>query len=64
LYNPNGKLESTFAIPVAAGQDQWPVVVPAAHREAGSYKLVVRGENGAGENKEVGSTSFDLQRSK
>ena len=66
LYNPAGKLEWSLTIPVAPGketsaQDQWPVKVPGANREAGSYTLKVRGVTAAGESKEVGLTSFELQ---
>jgi hypothetical protein len=66
LYNPAGKLEWSLTIPVASGketsaQDQWPVQVPGANREAGSYTLKVRGVTAAGESKEVGLTSFELQ---
>jgi Putative zinc-finger len=66
LYNPGGKLDGSLTIPVASGketsaQDQWPVQVPGANREAGSYTLKVRGVTAAGESKEVGRTSFELQ---
>jgi hypothetical protein len=66
LYNPGGKLEWSLAIPGASGketsaQDQWPVQVPGANREAGSYTLKVRGVTVAGDSKEIGRTSFELQ---
>lgn len=61
LYNPAGKLEWSFTIPAVAGQDQWPVRIPGANREAGSYTLAVRGITTAGESKEVGRASFELQ---
>ncbi len=61
LYNPAGKLEWSLTIPGTSGQDQWPVQVPAANREAGSYTLKVRGVTPAGKNKEVGRASFELQ---
>jgi Putative zinc-finger len=61
LYNPAGKLEWSLTIPGTAAQDQWPVQVPGANREAGSYTLKVRGVTAAGESKEVGPTSFELQ---
>jgi len=61
LYNPAGKLEWSLTIPASSAQDQWPVQVPAANREAGSYTLAVRGVTGAGESKEVGKASFELQ---
>jgi hypothetical protein len=66
LYNPGGKLDGSLTIPVASGketsaQDQWPVQVPGANREAGSYTLTVRGVTAAGESKDIGRTSFELQ---
>jgi hypothetical protein len=66
LYNPAGKLEWSLTIPVASGketsaQDQWPVQVPGANREAGSYTLKVRGVTAAGESRDIGHTSFELQ---
>jgi hypothetical protein len=35
--------------------------VPGANRAAGSYILIVRGVTAAGESKEVGRASFELQ---
>lgn len=61
LYSPAGKVEWSLTIPVTAGQDQWPVQVPGANREAGTYTLAVRGVTAAGESKEVGRTSFELK---
>jgi hypothetical protein len=61
LYNPAGKVEWSLTIPAASTQDQWPVQVPGANREAGSYTLAVHGVTASGESKEVGSTSFELQ---
>jgi hypothetical protein len=61
LYNPAGKLEWTLAIPAPTTQDQYPVQVPAAAREAGNYILAVRGITAAGESKEVGRAPFELQ---
>jgi len=63
LYNPAGKLEwsVTFAIPASSEQDQWPLQVPGANRDAGRYKLKVRGITASGESKDVGQTSFELQ---
>jgi Putative zinc-finger len=66
LYNPAGKLEWSLTIPVASGketsaQDQWPVQVPGANREAGNYRLTVRGVTAAGESRDIGLTSFELQ---
>ena len=61
LYDPAGKLEWSLTIPAAESQDQWPVQVPGASREAGNYALAVKGVTAAGESKEVGRTSFELQ---
>jgi hypothetical protein len=69
LYNPGGKVEWSLTIPVTSrqetsAQDQWPVQVPGANREAGSYTLAVRGVTAAGDSKEVGRASFELQLQK
>lgn len=66
LYNPAGKLEWSLPIPsyerdTSPGQDQYPLQVPGAQREAGIYTLVVHGLTAAGESKEVGRGSFELQ---
>jgi len=61
LYNPAGKLEWSLTIPASSTQDQWPVQVPGANRAAGSYTFKVRGVTAAGESKEVGRASFELQ---
>jgi len=61
LYNPAGKLEWSLTIPAAESQDQWPVQVPAAHRPAGTYTLLLQGISSAGESKKVGQASFELQ---
>jgi hypothetical protein len=61
LYNPAGKVEWSLTIPATSAQDQWPVKVPGANRKAGSYILKVRGVTAAGESKEVGGASFELQ---
>lgn len=61
LYNPSGKLQGSFTIVPTAGQDQWSVTVPRADREAGTYTMAVRGITAAGETKDLGNTSFQLQ---
>jgi len=61
LHDPAGKLEWSLPIPASSTQDQWPVQVPGAKREAGNYVLVVRGITAAGESKVVGRESFELQ---
>lgn len=61
LYNPAGNLETSLAIPANVGQDEWPVLVPGASRQAGTYTLTVRGTTAAGESKDLGKTSFALQ---
>jgi hypothetical protein len=61
LYNPAGRLEWSLTIPAVAGQDQWPVQIPGANREAGSYALAVRGITTTGESKNIGRAAFELQ---
>ena len=61
LYNPAGKLECSLEIPATAGQDRWPVSFPKVRRETGTYKLAVSGITAAGESKDLGPTSFELQ---
>jgi hypothetical protein len=61
LHNPAGKLEWSLSIPASSVQDQWPLQVPGAKRDAGSYVLLVRGITAAGESKEVGRAPFELQ---
>ena len=61
LYDPAGNVEWSLTIPAAPGQDQWPVQVPGSNRAAGTYTLAVRGITAAGENKDLGRTSFELQ---
>jgi hypothetical protein len=61
LYNPKGKLEWSLTFPAIPGRDQWPVQVPAANRESGTYKIAVRGVTAAGESKDLGPASFELQ---
>jgi hypothetical protein len=66
LYGPGGRHEWSLTIPIVSSQatlqqDQWPVQVPAANREAGSYSLAVRGITAAGETKKIGQALFELQ---
>jgi hypothetical protein len=61
LHGPGGKLEGSFGIAATSGQDQWTVVVPSVPREAGIYTVAVRGITAAGESKDLGNTSFELQ---
>jgi hypothetical protein len=61
LYNPKGGLEYSLTFPATPGQDQWPLQVPGATRESGSYKLTVHGVTVAGDSRDLGSSSFELQ---
>jgi hypothetical protein len=61
LYNPAGKVEWSITIPESTTQDQWPVQIPGANRVAGNYSLAVHGITTAGEIKEIGRASFELQ---
>ncbi len=61
LYSPAGKREGSFTITPTAGQDQWAVTIPRIDRAAGTYTMTVHGVTAAGETKDLGSTSFQLQ---
>lgn len=61
LNSPGGKLVGSFTIAPAAGQDQWPVTVPAIRRETGTYTMAVHGITAGGESKDFGIASFELQ---
>jgi Putative zinc-finger len=61
LHNPAGTIVWSLTIPAAPGQDEWPIQVPGANLQAGSYNLTVRGVTTAGISKEVGQASFELQ---
>lgn len=61
LYDPAGKLESSLSIPASSTDDQWPVLVPEANREAGTYRISVRGVSPSGLSKDLGSAPFTLQ---
>ena len=61
IYNPAGKVEWSITIPASSTQDQWPVQVPGTNRKAGNYSLAVHGTTPAGESKEIGRASFELQ---
>jgi hypothetical protein len=61
LINPAGRLELSLPIPSESVHDQRMVQIPAASREAGTYILKVHGITAAGESKEVGQSTFDLQ---
>jgi hypothetical protein len=64
LYNPAGKKEWSLTIIPTAGQDEWAIQIPDAKREAGNYILKARGVTAAGDSKEVGQASFELQTPK
>jgi hypothetical protein len=61
LYNPAGKLEWSLTIPAATSQDQWPIAVPPAQRQPGTYTVAVRGAAADGTSKELGRASFELK---
>jgi hypothetical protein len=61
LYNPAGKLEWSLTVPSSPTEEQWPLEVPGAKRESGTYNLVVRGLTDNRDGKEVGRATFELQ---
>ena len=60
LYNPAGKLEWSLTIPATTSQDQWPIAVPGADRQPGTYTVAVRGTAADGTSKEMGRGAFEL----
>lgn len=61
LLDPSGKQEWSLSIPASSASDVWPIRVPAARRKDGTYTVLLLGNSSAGESKEVGRASFDLQ---
>jgi hypothetical protein len=61
LYDAAGNREWSLTIPASSVQDQWPIEVRAAKRDAGTYTLALRGITAAGENREVARVPFQLQ---
>ena len=62
LDGPAGNSEWSLAIPAETTKDTVPIRVPASHRGAGLYTLVVRGvASSSGKGVEVGRYPFELQ---
>jgi hypothetical protein len=61
LYNPQGKIDSSLPVRAVSSASTWPIQIPGANRESGTYKLAVQGRTADGQTKEVGSSSFELQ---
>jgi hypothetical protein len=61
FQDPSGKVEWRLAIPAKAGEDEFAVEVPGQQWEAGTYALLVHGITAAGETKDMGKTSVELQ---
>jgi anti-sigma factor RsiW len=62
LDGPTGSSEWSLTIPAEAAKETVPIRVPADHRGAGMYTLVVRGvDSSGGKNSEVARYPFELQ---
>jgi hypothetical protein len=62
LDGPTGSSEWSLTIPAEAAKETVPIRVPADHRGAGMYTLVVRGVDSSGaKGSEVGRYPFELQ---
>ena len=61
LYNPAGKLEWSATISRAPADEGRQIYIPGRNRVPGTYTLVVRGINSAGESKDLGRQPIDLQ---
>jgi hypothetical protein len=64
LYNPAGRIQYSLKTPAGSVEDQWPVFIPEANHEAGSYRISLRGITASGEIKDLGSAPFTLQIAK
>ena len=60
LHDAAGKTEWSLTIPAVTAEDTWPIRVPAAAHQEGTYTLVVQGVSAAGERSEVGRSQFEL----
>ena len=61
LYNPAGKLEWSGPISAAAAGENRQIYIPGRNRLSGTYTLVVRGIDSAGQSKEISRHPIDLQ---
>lgn len=61
LYNPAGKLEWSGPLSKTPAEESRQVYIPGRNRLPGTYTLVVRGINAAGESQELSRQSIDLQ---
>lgn len=61
LYDPAGKLEWSGPLSAESADQGRQIYIPGRNRLSGSYTLAVRGVNAAGESKEMGRQSIDLQ---
>lgn len=61
LYNPAGKLEWSGPISAAAAGENRQIYIPGRNRLSGTYTLVVRGIDPAGQSKEISRHPIDLQ---
>jgi hypothetical protein len=61
LYNPAGKLEWSGPITTASAGEVRQIYIPGRNRLSGTYTLVVRGINAAGESKELSRQPIDYQ---
>jgi putative zinc finger protein len=61
LYNPSGQIDSSLPITGVSSGGTWPIQIPGANRQSGTYKLTVLGRTANGESKEVGRSSFELK---
>jgi len=61
LYNPAGKLEWSAPLSALPAEEDRQIYIPGRNRLPGTYTLVVRGINPAGESKEISRHSIDLQ---
>jgi hypothetical protein len=61
LQDSSARKEWSVAIPATSASDEWPIHVPGANLKGGTYTLIICGITSAGESREIGQASFEVQ---
>jgi hypothetical protein len=61
LYNPAGRLQWSLTIPASPSDDFYPITIPGAGLQQGTYKLAVSGITATGQSTKLDSSTLELQ---
>jgi hypothetical protein len=61
LYNQAGRLQWSLTIPASMSDDFYPITIPGAGLQEGTYKLAVSGMTAAGQSTKLDSSTIELQ---